>query len=266
MTASNAQWRDPHTDPKVAGICRINTEIEQISTPYFLTERRIERWWSQARRLEGDGRSYWLLLARLAECALLCAGHYADNGECSAAGDLLVNPREILVHRRKDGRTTIKNRHEALSKQFGLDGIRQCESMKRFSADICLETSKPPLLPHMQHVLRESERISPSFIRRLAEAQCRIADTLAFLAAWRVFDSAELWQRLRECPAKETVLVESHLCRFDTRVFRKIGEDLRRSLADPFCRSPFLADPHAKDDTFKRSSTAAALNPASAPA
>ena len=145
-------------------ITRINAELERTVSPHLMTEKSVESCWSQARQLKGDGPSYWLLLVRLTEAALLCAGNYADNCEYEAAGDFLVNPREILVHRRGDGRSTTKNRHGRLSEQFGLEGVERLRSMKRFSAGVCLEITKPPLLPHMTQVLRESELHIPGVL------------------------------------------------------------------------------------------------------
>jgi hypothetical protein len=138
--------------------------------------------------------------------------------------------------------------------------------MKRFSAGVYLEITKPPLLPHMARVLSESGCISQSYIQRLEELQCRIADALAFLAAWRVFDSAELWRRLEASSPRERVFAESHLCRFDALVFHRIGADLRRSLTEPDCWSPFLSEPHMGENGLKRTSPATALAPASSPA
>jgi hypothetical protein len=177
-----------------------------------------------------------------------------------------VNPREILVHKRGDGRSTAKNRHGRLAEQFGLEGGERHNSVKRFSASVYLEITKPPLLPHMAWVLGESGCISQSYIHRLEELQCRIADALAFLAAWRIFDSAELWRRLEASSPRERVFAESHLCRFDVRVFHRIGADLRRSLAEPDCFSPFLAGSHMGENGLKRTSPAIAPAPASSPA
>jgi hypothetical protein len=256
----------PEAEQTLESITRINAELERAVSPHLMTEKTVESCWSQARQLKGDGPSYWLLLVRLTEAALLCAGNYADNCEYEAAGDFLVNPREILVHRRGDGRSTAKNRHGRLSEQFGLKGVERSNTMKLFSTDVYLEVTKPPLLPHMARVLGESGCISQSFIHRLEELQCRIADALAFLAAWRVFDSVELWRRLEASSPHERVFAESYLCRFDVRVFHQIGTDLRRSLTEPDCWSPFLAEPHMGENGLKRISPATALALASSPA
>jgi hypothetical protein len=233
-------------------IARINAELEHEVISYRINEMVIEKSWLRARRLDGDGREYWLLMARLTEAALLCAGNYADNCEYEAAGDFLVNPREILVHKWGDDRSTVKNRHGGLSEQFGLERVERHNSMKLFSAGVCLEITKPPLLPCMTQVLRRSARISAEYLQRLEEAQRRIAETLAFLAAWRVFDSAQLWQRLQASSARERLFAESHLCRFDAQVFHRIGVDLRRSLAEPDFLSPFLTGFRTGENGLKR--------------
>jgi hypothetical protein len=240
-------------------IARINAELEHEVASSLMNEKVIENYWSRACRLDGGSSEYWLLLARLAEAALICAGNYADNCEYEAAGDFLVNPREIRVHTLADGRSTIKNRHGRLSEQFGLEGAEHHHLMKLFSAGVHLEMTKAPLLPHMTKVLRKSERISPAYLKRLEKGQCRIANTLTFLSAWRIFDSATLWQRLQITSAQERAFAESHLCRFDTRVFHQIGTSLQRSLAEPDYQSPFLAGPNIGVTRLKPMSPATEL-------
>ena len=241
MVVGSCFRRFPEAEQSSEFIARINAELERTASPHLMNEKSVEGCWSQARRLKADSPSYWLLLVRLTEAALLCAGNYADNCEYEAAGDFLVNPREILVHQRTDGRSTAKNRHGRLSEQFGFAGVEGLDSMKTFAASVCLETTKPPLLEHMTQVLKKSDRISPEYLQRLEESQRRIVDTLACLAAWHVSDSAELWRRLQESSVRDRVFAESNFCRFDAQVFHRIGADLRRSLAEPAFRSPFLA-------------------------
>ncbi len=245
-------------------ITRINTELEQAGSSLLWTERSVERHWTQALQTGDDRPVSWLLLVRLAEAALLCAGNYADNCEFRAAGDFLVNPREIVVHRRNGGRSAVKKRHGRLSEQFGFEGIGRRKATRRYPPDMYLEITKPPLIPLMTRFLRESGRVSASFVLRMEELQVRIADTVSFLAAWRIFDSAELWQRLKASSPRERAFVEAHLCRFDTQVFHRIGLDLRRAWAQPDYPSLFLTEPRADAGSLKRRSPAPAraLTPA----
>ena len=266
MTVLGSFRQVPEAARAVDFIARINAEAELEVKSRLIDEKMIERCWLRARKLAGGGPAYWLLLVRLAETALLCAANYADGCEFEAAGDLLVTPREILVHGLDGGRPTAKNRHERLSEQFGLDGPERRYLMKRFSAGVCLEVTKPPLLPHMSQVLAGSGRISAGYLKLLADGQHRIADTLAFLAAWPISDSAELWRRLQAASPSEREFVASNLCRFDRQIFDQIGVSLQRSLADPHYRSPFLTAPAPGETRRQRSSAATAGVLAGSPA
>jgi hypothetical protein len=176
-------------EPTGHAIARINDPLEVEVSAKLVTEDRLEKWWAQARELEDCGPAYWLLLTRLAEATLLCAGNYADNCEFQAAGDLLVNPRQIQVHSLAGGRSTAKNRHGRLSEQFALTGAKRLRRMKLFSADMRLEVTQSPLLPHMTRFLKDAGCVSPAYLLRLEQGQRRIAETLVFLAAWGIFDS-----------------------------------------------------------------------------
>lgn len=244
MTMAGSSGQTAGAELPLESIRTINTELQHASLPFLLTEETIEGYWARALDVNNDRQSDWLLLVRLAEAALICAGTYADNCEFRAAGDFLVNPREIVIHSRHGQRPIIKNRHGRLSEQFGREWVSCIEKKKGSSAQgPDLEITKLPLLPHMTQVLNQSDRVAPAFLQRLAEGQRRIAGTLTFLAAWRIFDSAELWQRLKASPPHERVFAESHLCRFDMQTFDRIGADLLQSLRDPGGHSPFLSRP-----------------------
>lgn len=242
MGGSSGQTADAGLPPE--SMRTINTELQHAGSPFLLTEKILERYWVRALEFNNDRQSDWLLLVRLAEAALICAGNYADNCEFRSAGDFLVNPREIVIHRRDGLCAMTKRRHGRLSDQLGREWTGCVEKKKRSSAgDVDLEITKLPLLPHMTQILKQSGRVAPAFLQRLEEGQRRIADALAFLAAWRVFDSAELWKRLKASPPHERVFAESHLCRFDMQTFDRIGADLLQSLRDPGGHSPFLSRP-----------------------
>jgi hypothetical protein len=221
-------------------VLRIDHELDKGVIACLLNEHTIEGLWTTACRIECDSPCYWLLMARLAEAALLCAGNYADNCEYRAAGDFLVNPREIRITDRRNGSSIIKNRHGRLSEQFGMEGDDRKGRLKEFASSMVLETTKLPLLPHMTLALRASGFISEDYLQRLELKQCRIAGTLAFLAAWRIEDAAELWRRMLASPAGEREFVESNLCRFNRGTFQRLGADLHRSLTAPDYQSPFL--------------------------
>ena len=96
-----------------------NRNLDNESHVGLLHEAVFEE---KLRELEWIGRDrdhiYWLTLARLNELVLLCAGNYADSGEITAVGDLLVNPRLIVIHIKKRSQPVVKERHTALTQQF----------------------------------------------------------------------------------------------------------------------------------------------------
>jgi hypothetical protein len=222
----------------------IDRQLAGGASTSLLNEHVIESLWESALRLECDGPWYWLLLARLAEAALLCAGQYADSCEYRAAGDFLVNPREIRVIDRRSGSFTIKSRHGRMSDLFGIAGEDCPAKLRELAGRMVLETTRPPLLPHMASTLKDSGFISPDYVRHLEQGQCRIADTLAFLAAWHIEDAADLYRRLLASSASDKEFAESNLCRFDSETFNRLGADLCRSLATPGYLSRFLARRH----------------------
>lgn len=220
-------------------VTRMNAEIDTMAASFTINERMLENWLVDIEKIEDDLPVYWLLLVRLTETALLCAANYADNCQFEAVGDLLANPREIVVYSLADGSSEVKNRHGRLSDQFPIDGIHRRDWMRQFSTQMLLKTTKLPLIPYLGQVLRCSGRISPAYLKRLEESQCRIVETLTFLAAWRIPNLAELWQRLHG--SSERDFLESNLCRFDSQIFHQIGICLKQSMEDPDYQSPFLA-------------------------
>jgi hypothetical protein len=259
MIAQSSLSGMPVGEKPVDHLTRINVELEAALFPMLMTEKSLEMLWTRACQLQCDRPSHWLLLVRLAEAARLCAGNYGDNCEYEATGDFLVNPREILVHRSGGGTPAVKKRYGRLSEQFGTNAVKGLRPVRGVSTEVSLEVTKPPLLPHMTQVLKQSGRVSSSVIHRLEASQRRIADAMAFLAAWRIFDSGDLWRRLNASPQHERVFVESCICRFDLQVFHRIGGDLRRTIDNPDYRSPFLIWPPEPGHTLTGSSSTPAL-------
>jgi hypothetical protein len=266
VAVSDSRGPTPALEAAGQFIARINDVLEIKVSTKLVTENILEKCWRQARKFEDRGPAYWLLLTRLAEATLLCAGNYADNGEFQAAGDLLVNPRQILVHSPAGERPTAKNRHGRLSDQFGQAGVRGSGFKKPFSAAIRPEITRPPLLPLITRVLREAGCISPAYLLQLEQGQHRIADALAFLAAWRIFDPAELWRKLAGASEKDRQYVGSNLCRFDMQTFHQIGCSLRQALTDPEHRSPFLDARHRAENGMQKISPADTWTHAGSPA
>jgi len=97
----------------------LNKALDNLHVPHEVNEQTIENF---LENLEAYGKTlrpvYWLMMARLFELSLICAGYYADNCEFPAAGDLLVNPRKILIHQKGYPHPLVKQRHGRLTEQL----------------------------------------------------------------------------------------------------------------------------------------------------
>jgi hypothetical protein len=216
-----------------------NVELETSVSTRIVAEHALEGWWDAVCNLDLDYSARRLLMVRIAEATLLCAGSHADNCSYRDAGDLLVNPREIRVHDFRGG-SQLKERHGRISEQLRPQGSDHRMWMREFGDMNHVEVSRPPLLPHMAQVLRDSQRVSEEYLERFAKMQCRIAATLGFMAGWGLKDSADLWLRMQTCSAMEREFAIANMCRFDSSVFNEIGKDLQRALLKSDIRSRFL--------------------------
>ena len=162
----------------------LNIRLDKDVSPFHLTEGLLEE---RLRDLEnlgsGSGVAYWLTFARLAELALFCGGTYADAGEFSVSGDLLVNPRLVLVHLRGRAQAVTKERHLPLSEQFRevADSARGVIQWLKHNTIVSVE--KEPLLPLFYETLKSSGRFRQPYLDSVDGRMKRIADTLTFLAA-----------------------------------------------------------------------------------
>jgi len=224
-------------DPLLA----LNDALDRLDLSVGVNERVITAFMDQLEAAGGDDAPrYWLLTARLTELALLCAGRYADGCEFEAAGDLLVNPRQIMV--RVDGRprAVAKRRHGQISEQFNPDRVPQPLFMHRFRQEAALEIVRPAILPDLQERMERSGRLSPAYLSLTQSRMCHIADAIAYLLAWQISDDVLLWKRLRKMPPDTRELIEAHLCRFDDTLFHTLGRHVRRLSDDGGWQSEFL--------------------------
>ena len=221
---------------------RLNDALDEVAVPYVVNESRIENWLDELEMQKDEKNpAYWLLLVRLNELALLCAGNYVDNCEFSAAGDLLLNPRKIMVHFNDTKQSVIKKRHYSLSEQFGREGQSRKFVLQQLADNATIETKRPPLLPQLFRIMQYSGRVSLSYLELANTRMKRIAETIGFLASWQIPDATELYRRISEATPEAGAFVESNLCRFKNDLFFAIGNDVHRVASDPKYRSDFLA-------------------------
>lgn len=215
-------------------IFRINNQLDEIGVPYEVNERRIESFLSDLESSGGKAvpRPFWLTMARLTELTLLCAGSYADNCEFSAAGDLLVNPRKILVRIGRTNLAFIKDRHGRLCDQLARLNSEQQTTSPISREEVDCEILTPALLPYLKERLSGSGFFQKTYLSEISERMQRIADTLSFLLILRVNSTEELHRRMQSAAKGQKQFIQRHLCRFDCRHFYRFGHRIKYESAD----------------------------------
>ncbi|HQO78579.1 MAG TPA: hypothetical protein PLG17_08715 [Thermodesulfobacteriota bacterium] len=184
---------------------------------------------------------FWLTAARIEELTLFCAGNYADNLEFSSAGDLLINPRLVLVHLDKQSVPVPKERHTSLEDQFRHVATTKSGALAWLRDHTLVEVKKEPLLPYLKNMLRNSGCIASEYLESINGRMKRIADTLGFFAVQQISSRAELEQQLRTLPAQDRELFSGYLCRLDMILFYELGNDFYQMVQNPYYRSRFLS-------------------------
>jgi hypothetical protein len=214
--------------PQKNALFFINHKLSSTYIPQLINEKFLVKRHAEWMRCPDPASGYaWLLYARLTEAALLCAGSYADNCEYSAAGDLLANPRRIRINNiNNPALSRIKNRHQPISQQFNSTGLLPETFRQKFRTDMqpCIE--EEALLPVMTTTLQQSGLFHEAYLLLIKKRMNQIADTLAFLAAWQLEDTARLHERLASASSDDRRFIESNLCRFDRLSFDALGSEL----------------------------------------
>ena len=140
---------------------RLNAALDAAGRSHVVNEDWMTAWLAQTEALAADRPEYWLLLMRLTELALWCAGNYADAAEFSPAGDLLVNPREVWVAVGDRRQPLRKWRHGRMTEQFGPGELRPEARMAWLKSETRIAGSIQPLLPWLSATLEASGRVAP---------------------------------------------------------------------------------------------------------
>ena len=221
-----------------------NVSLEKEATQSNLNEDFIESKLSELEQIESDcsenGEIYWLTYARLFELALLCAGNYADHFEFAAAGDLLVNPRFILIHFKSGCNAVKKDRHRKLTEQFRYVAGEREAVVTWLKQDTVPEIVEKSLLTHMHEQMSRSGYLSKEYLDLAERRMERIADAIGFLASWHLAGSSAFYLRVQCANPSEQSFIESNLCRFNKKIFIELGDDLRRLAEDPCQNSRFI--------------------------
>ena len=205
----------------------LNRKLNSARVPHLINETFIAKFHTELITYQDPTSVYfWLLYGKLTEAALLCAGHYADNCEYSAAGDLLVNPRRILVHNKNSGASGLKKRHGSISEQFMPKGVDPAVFRKNFSSSMTTYIEEPALLPLMADTLTQSGVFCENYLHSINQRMKKIADTIAFLMAWSPDNTIELHERLSLTTPGSKKFIQCNLCRFHPAAFDAMEKEL----------------------------------------
>lgn len=96
------------------------------------------------------------------------------------------------------------------------------------------------ILPWLRRTLASSGAMTSDYIKSLDRQIGQVADTLAFLIAWRIEDSVALHQRIGSMDLPDRAFIESNLCRFNTERFVAMYKDMQDLLYADKCSTRFL--------------------------
>ncbi len=224
----------------------INENLDHAVIPYGVNENFIRKLLSILDQIhDKGGPQSWLMVARLAETTLLCAGYYADTCEFRAAGDLLVNPYKILIHIRNQKFPVRKNRHGKLSEQLNPQNETMDKFIGWFKKNVLLQVCQKSLSEDLYGRMETSEKFQSCYLMDIQSRMNRIADTIGFLNSWQINSLQDLHIKLKNASPETRKLVRENLCNFDRTIFNRMGDDIKRMQSEPFYHSEFL-----KADSF----------------
>ncbi len=207
----------------------INSELDRAHTLHQFNEHRLEAFLCRVdTQVDQSNRLHWLLVARILEATIICAGQYADHAEYRLVGDLLINPRETHVHF-ADGSWTVKNRHDSMSNQFNHHSLEHLAFMKKFSRQACLNTVRPPLLPLLYRRILDSDTMSPEHKDNVYTRMEHLGKTMNFMWAWGLDGADDIFHFHTSATPEQWRLVEKNLCRFTPDLFFALGASVNRS-------------------------------------
>lgn len=239
--ASRPSGSPPCKRRRAISLAALNQDLDAFAVPYEVSEAHIEKWlrkWTQ--HSHRSDSKYLLMTARLFEAALLCAGNYINNGAFSEAGDLLFNPRRILVFQKGQLLPKVKNRHDRLSVQFNDQKPADVDFPHWFRQHATLRITQPAAVPCLLDCLAQSGCISFHYLHSARTRFQKASETIAFLGAWSISGFHDLHRRLQAASLETRQFVSENLCGFNSKEFDSLGEEIRRMDRHPAHQSHYL--------------------------
>lgn len=247
---NNSYRRRLNCQSSGAFITKLNHAMDAHEIPIDVNESAIEsilEQWEQHDKSHLPG--HWLMAARLFEMSILSAGHYVDNCEFKAAGDLLFNPRKILIYQKDCLHPMVKWRHGRLSDQLkGIERISIHEPFSKwFKHKVATQITRPAILPYLLSCLKQSGRLSEHYLQT---AECRLkkaSQAIGFLCSWSISNADELYFKMQAATPSTRRFIHHHLCLFDTTLFDTLGKEIHRFGKNPKYRSDLITNPTILD-------------------
>jgi hypothetical protein len=209
-------------------ILHFNYLLDKRSNFYSLNESALEDIIEQLDHLVYvKDVSYWLTLARITELALLCTENYANNGELALVGDLLFNPRLILVHIRGENRPIVKKRHTLLTEQFRFAAETVQGVVEWLKTETSLEIKTEALLTHLHQRLEKSGYFRKEYFESLTQRKIRIAELIGYLSGIGPNESFDLYQWQMKASPSDREFLKSKLCCCNRDRFFQLGSLVR---------------------------------------
>ncbi|MFH0787634.1 MAG: hypothetical protein V2B13_08455 [Pseudomonadota bacterium] len=219
-------WLESETNKSL--ILNFNDRLDEKSNFFSLNESALEGLIDRLDSLVSTkDELYWLTLARITELVLLCAGNYANNGEFTLMGDLLLNPRLILIHIRGQHRPSVKKRHTLLTEQFSHVAETHDEIIQWLKAETIVEIKIKALLPHLLDQLENSGVIGQEYFESVTKRNSQIAELVGLLHSILLGDHVSLDTWSKRAGRSDQEMVESKLFRFDLEPFFELGRRIR---------------------------------------
>jgi hypothetical protein len=209
-------------------LIEFNSGLEENAKLSCLNERFLEE-----RMLELDRYvhlrkvAYFQTRARLHELLLLCAANYANNCEFKAVGDLMFNPRLMLVHVTGFRAPIIKARHTPLTDQFADKAETRAGVVEWLKKETTLEIRTKPLIPHSLEILEGSGFISEDYLESARSREVQIADLITYLTCGGFEDRLSLENWIRCASQNDKDLMKSRFIELDWKTFWELGSSIR---------------------------------------
>jgi hypothetical protein len=228
------------TESHLWSIDQINSCMNGLQLPQGVNEPLIESLLQQIEHCPPVSHArYRLLTARVLETALVCTGHYVDNCEFGAAGDLLVNPRQVLIHIRGYRHPVVKMRHGRLSEQLA-PYCRNHSFPTWFKHNVALEIAKPALVQDLLQRLERSQGFRPAYLDSIRRRMNKVADCIGFLSAWGITGWEDMHRRIQSTSPQMRGFIAANLCEFGLEDFHALGWEIDRMAHPAGIRSEYL--------------------------